>query len=85
MFNLHFNNVSVDVKKHQIKLPDGKILDESLCSDICLAYERMCTANYLIELGHVKQISKAWEKANEVRELMDDYGLLESEAIDQVF
>ena len=84
MFNTQFNEVTVDIKNSKIKLPDGSILAEELCSDICLAYERMCTAQHLMDSYNVKTYKRAWELADEIREQMDDYGMTEDEAIDEV-
>ena len=84
MFNIKFNKVNVDIKNSKIKLPDGSILTEEICSDICLAYERMCTAQYLMNSYNVKTYKRAWELADEIRKQMDDYGMTESEAIAEI-
>ena len=84
MFTQSYGNVKFDVKNMKAKLPDGTILDSSILSDICLGYERMCTADYLLSCFNIKTITAAWDNADSVRNLMDDYGYTESEAIDEV-
>ena len=83
-FSESYNNVAVDVENEEIKLPDGTILNSSLASDVCLAYERMCTANYLLNDRGVDTVSEAWEMADQVRRLMDDDGYTEEDAIEEV-
>lgn len=84
MFNTKFNEVNVDIKNSKMKLPDGSILTGEICSDICLAYERMCTAQYLMDCYNVKTYKRAWELADEIREQMDDYCMTEDEAIAEI-
>jgi len=84
-FRYAYHRAEVDLTNRQIRLPGGIILDESLASDVCLAYERMCTAEYLLDTySSVKTGKKAWDIADKVRDRMDDYGLTESEAIEEV-
>ena len=85
MFNTKFNKVDVDIKNSKIQLPDGSILTEEICSDICLAYERMCTAQHLMDCYNVKTYKRAWKLADEIREQMDNYGMTEEEAIAEIF
>lgn len=84
MFTQSYGDVKFDVKNMKAKLPDGSVLDSKILSDICLGYERMCTAGYLLDCFNVKTITAAWDDADSVRNLMDDYGYTESEAIDEV-
>ena len=78
-----YGDVVLDLKTMRIEY-DGKILPETVCADICRGYERMATAKYLMDEHGVRGYVKAFSLAEEVRDMMDDYGISEDEAIDEI-
>ena len=83
-FSERYGNVAVDVENKEFRLPDGSIINEHLAANIFRAYELMSTANYLMDSYGVETVSEAWKKAGLVRELMDDNGYTEEDAIEEV-
>ena len=63
---------------------NGVEIPPEVCSDIYLAYERMCTARYIMDENPDITEEAAWDYANDARDLMDDYGVSEDEAIREV-
>lgn len=78
---MKYMDISVDLKKGVLKLPDGHTLTLSEASDISSAYERLCTAQYVKDLHPRFSEKRSWEVADEARTLMADYGYDEEEAI----
>ena len=80
-----YGNVGIDIK-NEIMYWNGTTIPKEIASDICLGYERMCTANLLLDKYDEQGLSEedAMDAADDARERMDDYGLTESEAIDEV-
>ena len=70
--------------KDGIAKRDGATYDMSFLSDCCLLYERMCTAQYIRELNPRISYQDCYDMADEVRNLCDDYGYTESEAISEL-
>lgn len=63
----------------------GNELDMMEMSRISNFYEAACTAEYLMDNYDVEDKDEALTKGYRVREIMDDYGLNEEEAIKQMF
>lgn len=82
MFDYH--KISVDLEKETMTLPNGCTLKSFEAGDIAEAYERMCTARYIKDQHPKYSESKAWELADKVRKLMDEYGYSEDTAVDIV-
>lgn len=82
---VEYGNIKIDIKNETIYWNDTAIPKE-IASDICLGYERMCTANLLLDKYAEQGLSEedAMDAADDARERMDDYGLTESEAIDEI-
>ena len=72
----------IDIKKGTLTR-DGIEYDMGFLSDCCMAYERMCTARYIRELKPKMSYQNCYNNADEVRNLCDDYGLTESEALEE--
>ena len=77
-------NTNVDLEKGTITLSDGRELTRSEASAVSGAYERMCTTEYIRDNHPKISQKKAWNIAEDVRDLMDDYGYSETEAIEEV-
>lgn len=78
---IEYNSISVNVKQGTLMLPNGSTLSISEASYISMAYERLCTAQYVKDLHPRFSEKRSWEVADEARNLMADYGYDEEEAI----
>ena len=80
---IDYQNLKIDLANETIS--DGNItLTAEQANNIAFAYERMTTANFLIDT-YGKSEEDAWNIADQVRERMADYpGLTEEDAIDEI-
>lgn len=79
---INYAGLEIDIKDQSVKV-DGQVIPFALCSRIYHAYERFCTAEYLMDNYDISE-EEAFEKAGEVRELMVEDNLLEEEAVNIV-
>ncbi len=79
---IKYFDVQVDLKKETISVC-GVVYEASVAGQISEAYERMCTASYLMDTYSFDE-KKAWEMADKVRSRMADYDITEGEAIDEI-
>jgi len=82
---INYAELKVDVENEKIQLPDGTEISAELACSIMLAYERMCTANYLRDTyEEINDVVQSWSLADKVRDLMDDTGMSEDDAVYEV-
>lgn len=81
---IEYRHMQIDLQNESIKV-DDITFDFGQFMDIALAYERMCTATLMIDRYNFDE-DTAWQIADDVRERMaDEPGLLEEDAIEEVF
>ena len=78
---IQFDDMEIDLRRDTATFSDGLTLNSyELCS-AWAAYERMCTANCLIDNYEVEEDS-AWEIACEIRDRMNNTDTTESQLIE---
>ena len=83
MSSMNYQEVQVDLKNETLTV-GGVVYTASVANEIAGAYERMCTANFLIDTYSFTE-EKAWKMADKVRDIMaDNPQITEEEAIDIV-
>ena len=81
---IEYRHMQIDLQNESIKV-DDITFDFGQFMTIALAYERMCTATLIIDRYNFDE-ETAWQIADDVRERMaDEPGLLEEDAIEEVF